>query len=137
MRRSAISHRLTEFIPAELDEGIVYVSIEYATASHLCCCGCGEKVVTPMTPTDWKIIFNGEAVSLHPSIGNWGFECRSHYWIKEDRVVWADNMTDQTVKNIRRLDRKKKDRFYRNNPVKEHSWLKNFIKWCLSWKPTK
>ena len=36
-----------------------------------CCCGCGEEVVTPFSPAQWQMSFDGEAVSLHPSIGNW------------------------------------------------------------------
>ena len=105
-------HKFVEFIPASLEEGMVYVSIEYATASHLCCCGCGEKVVTPITPTDWKLIFNGDTVSLHPSIGNWSFECRSHYFIKENLVVWAGNIADEKVNKIRQADHKNKTEYF-------------------------
>ncbi len=109
-----MKHQFTEYIPAILEEDVVYVSIEYGTASHLCCCGCGEKVVTPITPTDWQVIFNGEAVSLHPSIGNWSFACRSHYWIKENRVIWAGDMSNETVENIRMADTKNKTVFFEN-----------------------
>jgi Family of unknown function (DUF6527) len=35
---------------------------------NLCCCGCGEKVVTPLRPTDWKLIFDGKTISLDPSL---------------------------------------------------------------------
>lgn len=112
MRRTVMKHEFTEYIPAELEEDIVYVSIEYSTASHLCCCGCGEKVVTPITPTDWQVIFNGETVSLHPSIGNWSFPCRSHYWIKGNRVIWAGDMPDETVKSIREADTRNKSVFF-------------------------
>ena len=59
--------------PDELEQGTIYVSIRFATASHLCCCGCGNKVVTPIRPTDWKLIFDGKTISLDPSIGNWSF----------------------------------------------------------------
>ena len=51
-------------IPREIDTGVLYISMEYATAVHSCCCGCGEQVVTPFSPTDWKMIFDGETVSL-------------------------------------------------------------------------
>lgn len=84
-----LKHEFVEFIPEELNEGTIYVSIRFTTASHRCCCGCGQKVVTPITPTDWKLVFDGKTISLDPSIGNWGFSCRSHYWIRNNQVQWA------------------------------------------------
>ncbi len=73
-------HEFVEFIPCELEEGVLYISIPYTTAVHNCCCGCGNRVVTPLTPADWKLSYDGEAVWLSPSIGNWNFPCQSHYW---------------------------------------------------------
>jgi hypothetical protein len=64
-------------IPKTLDEGVIYISIPYTTAVHLCCCGCGTKVVTPIRPHRWRFTFDGENVSLSPSIGNWSFACQS------------------------------------------------------------
>jgi hypothetical protein len=29
--------------------------VAFRTAAHCCCCGCGEEVVTPFTPTDWSM----------------------------------------------------------------------------------
>ncbi len=52
------------FVPERLDHGVLYLSMEFATASHLCCCGCGSKVVTPFTPTDWRMTFDGWTVTL-------------------------------------------------------------------------
>src|SRR5271169_5249133 len=57
---------------------------------HLCLCGCGKKVVTPLSPTGWRMTFDGKTISVHPSIGNWNLACRSHYWISGGRVEWAD-----------------------------------------------
>jgi hypothetical protein len=42
--------------------------------------------VTPFSPKDWKLIFYGESVSLYPSIGNWNFPCKSHYWITKNSI---------------------------------------------------
>lgn len=58
---------------------------------YLCACGCGKKVVLPIAPDFWSVKYNGEAVSLFPSIGNFQFPCKSHYWIRENVVVWADD----------------------------------------------
>jgi hypothetical protein len=41
---------------------------------------------SPLSPTDWKLTFDGVSVSLHPSDGNWSFPCRSHYRIEYNRA---------------------------------------------------
>ena len=102
--RVLLTHKFVEFIPRELEANAIYVSIPYATAIHNCCCGCGNRVVTPLSPADWKLIFDGRSVSLEPSIGNWSFPCRSHYWIRNNRVVWSDEWTDEEVAAVRRKD---------------------------------
>jgi len=111
-RLNSIKHEFVEFIPSTLDDGIVYVSIEYTTAVHKCCCGCGSKVVTPITPTDWKLVFNGKAISLYPSIGNWSFACRSHYWIQGNRVAWADEWSQEKIDKVRQSDTAATQRYY-------------------------
>lgn len=104
-RLKQLNHSFVKSVPQLLEEGIVYVSIEYSSAVHLCCCGCGNEIVTPLSPKDWKLTFDGESVSLHPSIGNWSFPCRSHYWIKSDRVRWAGDMTQEEIWEGREYDR--------------------------------
>jgi hypothetical protein len=110
--RSRLRHEFVEFIPDELDEGTVYVSIRFATASHLCCCGCGGKVVTPIRPTDWKLIFDGKSISLDPSIGNWSYACQSHYWIIRNEVRWAARWSPEEIEAGRHRDRSIKDRYF-------------------------
>jgi hypothetical protein len=109
-----LSHRLVELMPEILEEGVLYASLAYGTASHRCCCGCGREVVTPLTPTDWKLIFDGETVSLYPSIGSWNFPCRSHYWIRNNRVEWAEQWSDWQIAAAEDKDQKLKERFYRD-----------------------
>lgn len=111
-RRQAMTHRFVEYVPDELEDGVLYVSIPFATASHRCCCGCGQEVVTPLTPTDWSLIFDGETVSLTPSIGNWSFSCRSHYWIQKGRVSWARTWNDREIAAGRSFDVVTKERHY-------------------------
>jgi hypothetical protein len=111
MKRVAeLQPRFVEFIPTDLERGILYVSMQYATASHRCCCGCGSEVVTPLTPTDWKLIFDGETVSLDPSIGNWSFPCQSHYWVRRNKVQWAAIWSRHQVDEGRAWDRAVKQR---------------------------
>ncbi len=45
-----LQHRFVETMPEKIEPGILYISMEYATAAHCCCCGCGEEVVTPFSP---------------------------------------------------------------------------------------
>lgn len=112
MGHQRIKHEFVEFIPQELADGVLYISIDYATAVHKCFSGCGQKVVTPLTPTDWALIYDGETASLTPSIGNWGFECQSHYWIQHDQVIWSGQWSLEQIEAGRRRDRAEKQRHY-------------------------
>lgn len=79
-------------IPAfnDMRQGVLYVSEEYETTSHLCCCGCKELVVLPFSPpVGWSYTRVGDKVTMSPSIGNWNFRCKSHYFIRENRVEWC------------------------------------------------
>jgi hypothetical protein len=101
-----------EHIPETIQPGVLYISMEYGTAAHSCCCGCGEEVVTPFTPTDWKMTYDGETVSLSPSIGNWTLNCRSHYVIKQGQIIEAGPWTDEQITAERIRDRKAKAKHY-------------------------
>jgi hypothetical protein len=107
-----LKHEFVEFIPEELDEKTIYVSIRFATATHLCCCGCGNKVVTPLRPTDWSLVFDGKTVSLHPSVGNWSFPCQSHYWIRNNRASWAAQWTKGEIAAGRARGREAKGEYF-------------------------
>lgn len=131
-RRRTIKQQFVRTVPDVLEDGIVYVSIEYTTAVHRCCCGCGEEVVTPLSPTDWKLIFDGERISLYPSIGNWSFACRSHYWIRDNAVHWARDWSREEVEAGRAADRQTKDDFYearsRGEATTRRGWSR-FLHW--------
>jgi Family of unknown function (DUF6527) len=103
--RVDLKYQFVEFIPDELAEDTLYISIHFATATHLCCCGCRNKVVTPFQPSQWKLIFDGKSVSLSPSIGNWNFPCRSHYWIRNNRIQWAEEWSDDRIAAAKSRDR--------------------------------
>ena len=93
-------HKFVEYIPDNLKSGVLYISITYKIVIHKCCCGCGQEVVTPISPVDWKLIFNGESISLYPSIGNWSFDCKSHYWIENNKVKWAKRFSKKKINDI-------------------------------------
>jgi hypothetical protein len=115
MKYRGLEHRFVQYIPRLLEPGVLYISVEFATAAHKCCCGCDEQVVTPLTPHDWILTFDGETVSLWPSIGNWNYACRSHYIIKRNRVIEARPWTDDEMTAGRRKDRLAKAEFYGMN----------------------
>lgn len=104
MRRGDFSHEFVEVAPPTLAEGVIYVSIAYAMVLHLCACGCGNKVVTPLSPAEWQLLYDGESVSLTPSVGNWEYPCRSHYWIRRNKVQWARRWSDSEITEGRRRD---------------------------------
>ena len=101
---SDLRAEFVEFLPERLADGVIYVSIEHATAAHLCGCGCRLAVYTPLSPTDWRMIYDGETVSLHPSIGNWSFPCRSHYWVERGRLRWAEDWSPAQIARGRARD---------------------------------
>ena len=110
-----LQHRFVEFIPDQLEDGIIYITMEYGTAVHKCICGCGNDVVTPFSPTDWQLIYNGESISLYPSIGNWNFKCKSHYWITNNKIKKVKMWTGKEIESGRKSDRKNKNRYFTKN----------------------
>ena len=94
-------------VPEDLSPGILYVCFDCNVVAHLCACGCGETVILPIDPGFWSVKYDGETVSLSPSIGNFQFPCKSHYWIKENRVIWADDFA-LTGRQTKQKKRKKK-----------------------------
>ena len=105
-------HKFVELMPENIEEGTLYISTEYCIAIHKCICGCRNEVVTPISPTDWTLIFDGKTVSLNPSIGNWSFDCKSHYFIKKNQIILARSWSDTEIADGRKKDSKKKQRFY-------------------------
>lgn len=137
---SALVHRFVDLIPDKLEAGTVYVCIPYATVVHACCCGCGREVVTPLTPLDWKLTFDGETISLAPSIGNWSLECQSHYWIKGNRVHWAPRMSAAAIERGRAEDRARRQLWAKSResapptdlapPLSRLDWVRRrFLQW--------
>lgn len=96
MKTSAFKPQFVDTFPEHVDmvEGVLYVSMHFASVAHLCACGCGLQVVTPLRPGSWNMTYDGRTVGLHPSIGNFQFPCRSHYFIRNGNVVWVPDAPD-------------------------------------------
>jgi hypothetical protein len=112
MRRQHLDHRFVEHLPDRLDPGVLYIAMEFGTVAHSCCCGCGTDVYTPLTPTDWSMTYDGDTVSLNPSVGNWHLKCRSHYVVSKGKVIEAGPWSDEQVASERDRDRAAKERYY-------------------------
>lgn len=87
MKRLRLEPTFVTHVPGDLESGLLYVSMEYATAVHLCACGCGTKTVTPLSSDGWTLTFDG-SVTLRPSVGNGQSACRSHYLLTGDAIEW-------------------------------------------------
>lgn len=106
------SHQFVQHIPEKIEPGILYISLEFKTIIHSCACGCGNEIVTQISPDKWTFIFNGESVSLNPSIGNWSLPCQSHYWIKNSQVKWASKFTDYEIGQVKNQDKEDSEAYY-------------------------
>lgn len=102
MSTDTLRPEFVQSFPDDLEQGVLYVSILFRTTTHLCCCGCRNQVVMPLRPTAWSMSYDGENISMSPSVGNWSFPCRSHYWIHNNRIRWSTNWTDEQVEAGRR-----------------------------------
>ncbi|WP_230951925.1 DUF6527 family protein [Burkholderia cepacia] len=71
-----------------------------------------HEVVTPLTPTDWTLTFNGEAISLWPSVGSWNLPCQSHYEIRQNKVIDGGPWDNAKNDSEQRRDRTAKQKFY-------------------------
>ena len=93
-----------ESFPSPMQPGKFYFSERYRSAGHLCCCGCGLEVITPLNPAKWRLTEHGKSFSLFPSIGNWSFPCRSHYVISNGRIRWAEGFSNARIRHVQKRD---------------------------------
>lgn len=108
------------YMPTELEPGRLYVSEEFTTAAHLCPCGCGSKVRTPLGPTEWEFVDGEAGPSLYPSIGNWQRSCQSHYWIRAGEIIWAEKWSAEEIEAGLRREEERRAAYYAN---RARPWL--------------
>ena len=115
MRTSKIVPVFVEFIPTELESNCLYISIDYKIMAHKCACGCGNIIYTPIDRKDgWVLSYDGESVTIKPSIGNWNLKCRSHYYIIDNYIDWITRRTSSEAKK-----KTKKLIFFHKKRIKE------------------
>jgi len=131
MRLERLRLERVEGMPARLEPGILYYSERYRTAAHLCACGCGMKVRTPIKPTFWQLWEERSGPSMKPSIGNWQQPCRSHYWIADGEVHWSTQWTEEEVLAGRAAERRRTEAYYKATQTgmigRFWNWLKNLL----------
>ena len=123
-----MKHKFVEYIPTDIEDETLYISIEYDIAKHKCACGCGADIVTTLSPARWKMIYDGETVSLDPSIGNWTHACKSHYFIINDKVVWAGNFTPNKISQVIKND----EETIKKHTEKDSIFIR-ILKWLKKW----
>lgn len=123
------------YMPNQLKPSVLYVSEEFGTAAHLCACGCGTKIRTPLGPTEWSLKVSEEGPTLYPSIGNWQQSCKSHYWIKRGEIIWSEQWTQEEINVGRRYEQARRRSYYAPTEQQDNrdqlslwSWLKNIFK---------
>lgn len=112
-----MKHEFVEHIPEALELHVLYIAIEHDVAVHSCFCGCGLEVVTPLSPAQWSLNYDGRTVSLSPSIGNWSFPCKSHYWIRRGRVEWSTRFSDAKIDAVKAKDKADLARLVQTKPA--------------------
>ena len=93
-----------ETIPrlSELEKGTLYVSMRFATLSHLCPCECGRLVDVTLDPATRSLTYDGEYLTLRPSIGV-KFPCRSHYSIIRNAIIWYPPISESEGRWYKRI----------------------------------
>lgn len=87
IKQVPIKFQTVEYIPEQMEQGVLYYSEEYNGLNHLCLCGCGKSSFLPINTKElpahgWDIDFTTKGkVTLTPSILNSGLDCKSHYII--------------------------------------------------------
>lgn len=124
-----------QYMPKELEFGVLYVAEEFGAAAHLCPCGCGSKIRTPLDPTEWSLEETDQGPSLYPSVGNWQQACQSHYWIHKGEIRWSDQWSHEQIAAGRRREETRRTIYY--NDLYKHQggifqrlllWLRGLLK---------
>jgi hypothetical protein len=115
---------IVRLLPHQLQPGILYVSIEHEVAGHLCPCGCNTKVFTRLGPAGWSFKEENGKATLNPSLGNWQLPCRSHYWIRENKIEWSEQWTDEEIEEGKNSDLDKKRRYFEELHMKRQNRTK-------------
>lgn len=99
----------------ELSQGQLYISMQYGVIVHYCPCRCGSLSELTLAPERWRLTYDGETVSLSPSVGNSRLKCRSHYWIENNRVIWCRPMSTRASALAQKREDRVREEKYRES----------------------
>jgi Family of unknown function (DUF6527) len=122
--------RKVEYMPTKLEPGILYVAEAFRAAAHLCACGCGAIVRTPLNR--WFLKETEDGPSLDPSIGNWQEPCQSHYWIERGKVRWAPTWSSGQIEIGRQHQEERLRAYYESRNRKRGGNIQRFYRWLKS-----
>lgn len=122
--------RKVQYMPTKLEPGILYVAEEFKAAAHLCACGCGSIVRTPLNR--WTLIEMNHGPSLDPSVGNWQEPCQSHYWIERGEVKWAPKWSPEQIAAGRLREQQHLRRHFDALDRKRGGKMRKFWRWLKS-----
>jgi hypothetical protein len=130
---NSIKLSFVNYMPKELEPGILYVSEEFNVAGHMCPCGCGNKIITPLGPIDWSLTLKKGKPSLDPSIGNWQIPCRSHYWIRNGLIEWSYQWNEKQILAGRQKEEERKKMYYHTLERRKKGTpiFTRFLNWLL------
>ena len=77
-----------------LQDGVLYVVDNSPYVEYNCPCGCGRVVTLPTKKHSngydgWEFREEDGKVTLSPSVLSSGFDCKSHYFIRGNRIDWC------------------------------------------------
>lgn len=131
MKTEHFALQRVHYMPKNLERDVLYVSDEFATAAHLCACGCGAKVRTPLGPTEWTVQETEVGPTLLPSVGNWQQDCKSHYLITKGRVRWAGQWNEGRILAGRAAEQARREAHF-ENLYPDRGFIGRFWDWLKS-----
>lgn len=95
LREKPFKYNFTHDVPDEFRQSVVYIVGEegfYWQLVMLCPCGCGAILYMSLLEEEfpsWSFTINDKKeLSIHPSINRF-VGCKSHFFLRQGRVVWA------------------------------------------------
>lgn len=112
-------------MPPVLADGVVYVSDEYELAALKCACGCGHPI-TLLLGDGHRVRESHGLADISPSIGVWDAPCKSHFWVRNGQVLWAEEFSGADIEAamVRQLGRHSKA------ATPRRPWYVRFAAWA-------
>ena len=87
-------------LPRRLGNSLFVVGSPPKWAVLRCPCGCGERIDVNLMKSKaprWTLELEQDGASLNPSLWMPADKCESHFWIRRNRICWADDSCPTNV----------------------------------------